>query len=148
MNRSQRLDPVRKLAENKERDAARHMGECLRELEEHKKRLDELSHYRDEYSRRVTESGKSGIGIAQLNDYRRFLSQLNTAIVHQRKKITEVEREYLQRKSKWTGCHSRTQVLDKVASRYRAEEHKLAERVEQKVNDEKSQYRRKVFDDG
>lgn len=146
MTRSERLNPVIKIAENKERDAARYMGECLRELEEHKKRLDELSLYRDEYSRKYTEVGKTGIGVTQLNDYRRFISQLNQAIVHQRQKIIEAEHEYQQRKTNWSDCHSRTKVLDKVATRYRTEEHKMEDRKEQKMVDEKAQFRRNIFD--
>ena len=146
MTRSERLNPVKKIAENKERDAARYMGECLRELAEHKKRLDELSLYRDEYSRKYTAVGKVGIGVTQLNDYRRFINQLNEAIIHQRKKISDMEHEYQQRKTDWSGAHTRTKVLDKVASRYRSEEDKQADRREQKVMDEKSQQRKGPFD--
>jgi flagellar FliJ protein len=147
MTRSERLGPVQKIAENKERDAAKYMGECLRELEEHKKRLDELSLYRDQYSQKFTEAGKSGINVSQLNDYRHFINQLNEAIVHQQQKISETEYEFQQRRTNWTDLHSRSQALDKVATRYRNEETRQADVKEQKMIDERSQYRRNAFDD-
>jgi len=145
MTRSERLNPVIKVADNKERQAARFMGDSLRDLEDQKKKLDELATYRDDYAQRFTDAGKSGLSISQMNEYRRFITKINEAIVLQRRKINETQLEYEQRRLQWTDLHSRTRALDKVATRFREAERRQDAKKEQKQLDENALNRRSLF---
>ena len=57
MTKSKRLEPVARIAENRERRAATELAKARQRLEEQEARLRELTSYRDDYSRRFQEAG-------------------------------------------------------------------------------------------
>ncbi len=136
MTRSKRIEPVVKLAENRENDAARALGESMQQLERQEQRLLELTSYRDEYARRFESHAGGGMEPARLRDFRAFLAQLNQAIDQQRAVVEKARRDSEQQRRLWLGEHTRAKALDKVVERYRREEHHEAERREQKLLDE------------
>lgn len=147
MTRSQRFNPIIRLADNREQQAASIMGQSLRDLELQKQRLDELSSYREDYSKRLTAAGREGVSINQMNDYRRFITKINEAITQQRRKITQSELEYEQRRMLWSSLHSQTRALDKIAGRFRDAERRQDELKEQKILDESVSQRHRLFTD-
>ena len=83
MKSSRRLGPIAKLAKQRERTAASHLGDSLRQADLQQKQLDDLIHYRDEYVAGFKAAGKAGLSSVQLRDYQLFLSRLESAIQQQ-----------------------------------------------------------------
>jgi len=142
MTRSKRMDPVLRVAEHRERDAARLLGESRQRLEQQRRRLQELLDYREEYSRRFEQTGGGGMDMKQLNEYRAFLGRLNDAVAHQQGVIAKAEAEVERRRADWMALRSRMQSLDTVRERFRQEERREAERREQREADERTAARR------
>lgn len=141
MTRSKRIRPVVELAENRHLDAARSLGLSRKQLEHQEMRLHELISYRQEYSRRYSESCGGGIGAMRLNEYRIFLARLDQAIRQQQTQVEQARRDCDQKRQQWLASRTRAKALDKVMDRYRREELEDAERREQKEQDERALHR-------
>lgn len=142
MTKSQRMKPVTHLAETRERDAARIMGEQQQYLDQQYQKLDELREYRVEYARRMQDAGANGINAGQMVEYGDFLRRLDEAARFQQQKIEESKRLLEIRTREWRALHTKTEALNKVVSRFHAEEQQISERREQNENDERAQHRR------
>ena len=142
MTKSQRLKPVTHVAEMRERDAARIMGEQQQDLDQQFKKLDELRNYRAEYAKRMQDAGAKGIDAGQMMDYSNFIRRLSDAAKFQEQKIEESKRFLEIRTREWRALHTKTEALNKVVSRFQTEERRDSDKREQNENDERAQQRR------
>ncbi len=142
MNRSQRLQPVKKIAENREKEAANELGKAQKRLDEMLSRLKELKQYREEYTRNFMTVGAQGMGVARMLEYRAFLAKIDGAVDYQTQVVEQVRRDCDYRQRVWGHLHGRVLALDKVATRYRHQEDLDADRRLQKETDERAQRRR------
>lgn len=136
MSRSKRLQPVQRITEAKEQDAARALGDAQQQLEQLKEQLKELENYREEYRNHFQHSGRSGFSAQQLVQQQQFLTHIDKAIKQQHQSIIQAEAACEERRQLWFQARGRTQALDKVAERYRDDERQEQNRREQKENDE------------
>ena len=136
MSRSKRLQPVQRITEAKEQDAARALGEAQQQLEQLRQQLKELENYRQEYRNHFQHSGRGGFSAQQLVQQQQFLTHLDKAIEQQHHSISQAETACEERRQLWFQARGRTQALDKVAERYRDDERQEQDRREQKENDE------------
>ena len=142
MTKSQRLKPVTHIAEKRERDAARSMGEQQQHLDQQYQRLDKLRSYRAEYARRMQDAGTNGVDAGQMVEYSNFLRRLDEAARFQQQKIEESKRLLDIRTREWRALHTKTEALNKVVSRCQDEEQRISDRREQNENDDRAQHRR------
>lgn len=145
MNKSQRLKPVSDIADAKERDAARHMGQQQNVLQEHNNKLSELIQYRAEYVEKMVAAGSAGIGAGQMQDYTRFIRRLDEAIVFQKNQIELAKRQLEVKQREWQAMHTRSEALNKVVDRYRSAEVREQDKREQNENDERAQRLRPMY---
>ncbi len=138
MKRSKRMQSVANIAKNKERDAARMLGQKRQQLEQQRQRLDELVSYREEYARKFESQGVNGLDARRLHEYRVFLQKLNQAIVQQRDRINQVHGECTIYQESWLSTRVHSKAMDKVVDRCRVDENKIMERQEQKELDERA----------
>lgn len=138
MTRSKRMNPVLRVAEHREKDAARRLGQTQQRLRQQQDRLRELIGYRDEYNLKFQQTCGAGVDVKQLQEYRLFLSRLNDAIAQQQRVIVNAEREVEQARAGWLSTRTRSQALDKVRDRFVDAERQEAERREQADLDERS----------
>lgn len=138
MTRSKRMTPVAKIADNKERNAAKVFGKSQQDLKDHEDRLQELIKYRDEYNAKFIETGSNGLEAQKVHAYRIFLNRLNDAIDHQRNIVQQATGELLKEKENWMHTRSRAKALEKVVERYQDQEEKELQRQEQKESDERA----------
>lgn len=141
MTKSDRLKPVIKVAENREREAAKVLGDAQKVVQQRKKRLDELTSYRSDYCARFNSADRGARPAALLADFRLFLVRLDEAIVQQQKLLDAGVKELEERKQRWLAERTKTLALDKVAVRLRTQERRQVERKEQKDTDERAQRR-------
>ena len=139
MTKSKRMQPVAKVAEQRERQAAVEMAEFRRFLDAQQTRLDELNNYRNDYARTFEQAGRGGMDAARMADYRRILARLNDAIVYQEQRLASLHNDYEQVRRRWTDTRTRAAALDKVMERYREEERREGDRREQGESDERAQ---------
>jgi flagellar FliJ protein len=139
MSPSNRLKPVQRFAKSKEQNAARSMGQARKNLELEEAKLKQLKQYHQEYLARFQQLAGEGMTSKQLQEYRMFLAKLDEAINEQERVVAASMVNHNSRKSNWKEKHSRTQALNKVIDRYRVQEQKVADRREQKENDDHNQ---------
>lgn len=134
MTRSKRMQPVVNVTANREREAAKRLGECQQRIHAAEQRLAELIKYREEYTQQFASGGS--LNTARLQDYRAFLNRLNQAVDQQGHQVAQVSHECEGLRQRWLALHVRAQALDKVVERYRGEERSEQDKREQKDSDE------------
>jgi len=139
VSRSRRMQPVWRVAESREREAAQAVGKAQRLFEEESARLGELRHYRQEYQRHIEETGAAGVTAARLMELRRFLGRLGLAIEQQQGRIAAARQQLEQKRRLWREAQGRMQALESVMERYRHEEAREGARREQRETDEFAQ---------
>ena len=117
MKRQKSLHTVSRITHDSERNAAREMGHCCAEMDQHAHRLDELEYYRQQYQQQFHVASKQGLGAVQLQEYQVFLARLDTAISEQRQVLAESRRAYEEKQEQWLGLRGNAKALDKVISR-------------------------------
>jgi flagellar FliJ protein len=136
LKRSDRFKPIHNLAQQHENVAAQTLGKIQRELSEHHLKLTELMMYYEDYTARFNEQAANGMSILQVQSYQKFISQLEIAIKQQKKHIKRVSEACDSSRADWTVERQKTQVLEKVMTRYIKQEQQIHNRQEQRLSDE------------
>ena len=139
MDTSKRFHPVRRVAQSREQNAARELGNSQRRMQEQEARLEALKRYHDEYLERFRDAARLGISSAQLQEYQAFLSKLSRAIQEQEKIVQSSHRECCDKKELWQQKRVRSQALSKVVERFETAERRAEDSREQKEQDERNQ---------
>lgn len=129
---SSRLKPLHTVARRREDDAVQRYVERQEHLRTHEKRLAELEAYLAEYSRPPPRP-ESGVQLGLRRDFidkLRSVIRIEAAVVEQARAACNVER------ASWLLAHRSTEVLDKLAARYRANEMRTEDRRLQRESDE------------
>lgn len=142
MVRSKRLTSIARIAQSRERDAARLLAARQERLSGQQSRLAELKVYREDYFQRLRSGPGRDQGAGRLREYQRFLSQLDAAIAQLESQLEESRADVEASRQAWLQRHSRTQALDKVVARSRDQERYVEARREQAESDERAQRRR------
>jgi len=144
MDREKRFALLMEIAEDRDQDAARALGHRRRVLEDARAKLDDLARYRSDYGSVLANTGREGLGI-QVQDYLRFLSRLNQAIVEQQRCVEQHSRALDMAVERWQATQKEVAVLSKVRERARVADRNEAERREQKLIDEMARARHRAY---
>jgi len=137
MKRSRRLGPVAMVARQRERNAARQLGDSLRHVEQQQKQLDDLIGYRDQYVAGFQAAGKAGLTAVQLRDYQLFLSRLDTAIMQQQMQLAASRQNCEQSQAEWQNKHGHSKMIDKVVENRQQDENRKLDEQEQREQDDR-----------
>ena len=138
---SKRFRPVHRVAESRERKAARELGESQKKMREQQDRLAALKQYHKEYLERFRGAAQVGLSVPQLQEYQAFLKKLEAAIREQEKILHLSHRECSGRKDAWREKHVKTQALGMAIDRFRLAEQKIMDSREQRETDDRNQWR-------
>ncbi len=136
MTRSRRLQPIARIADRRQQDAARVLKESREELDRNETRLEDLRAYREEYRNRFNRTGIGGIGASRMKGYLAFLAKLDEAIHQLELLIAASEQHCEAKRDEWIASRARFKALDEVISRYRRAERRTQLRREQRNADE------------
>ena len=136
LKRSDRFKPIHNLAQQSEDVAAQTLGKIQRELAEHHLKLSELMQYYEDYTTQFNEKANQGMSIIQVQSYQKFISQLKIAITEQKNNIGRITEACDSSRADWTVERQKTQVLEKVMTRYQKQEQQINNRKEQRLSDE------------
>lgn len=131
--RSQRLDPLIKVTQQRQDEAARTVAEREKAVREQQERLEALRRYAEEYA---ASPANATISPALLVNRIAFRERLNAAVVQQAgivdrsRQLSDVERARLMLASR------QTLVLEKLADSYRAQEAQVEQAKAQRELDE------------
>ena len=145
MTRSQRLDPLLRVTQQRQDALAKQLAERDRVLAEQQQRFDMLKEYAEAY--RVAPSGGT-LAPAMLANHVAFRAKLDRALQQQAqggdssRQSCEVERARLMLASR------DNKVLEQLAASYRAEELRVAGRREQRELDDLGARRARGAQDG
>ncbi len=134
--RSSRLQPVARLAEEREQQAGRLLGERREILQQHQRQLQELESYREEYLQRLQEAARGGIGALRLRHYQSFVGRLSEAIAQQQRVAQEAQQELETARHAWFQSRNRVKMVDSVMVSAQADEQRQELRSEQRETDE------------
>ncbi len=136
MAASSALATLIELATQAAADAARRLGETIRQHEEAAQKLELLTRYRDDYALRGQADMAGGMSIAQFNNFQQFMARLDQAIAGQRQVVSAASQRADQARGTWMQCEQKKLSYATLNERAARSEIERANRREQKQNDE------------
>lgn len=136
MTRSEKLQPVVKHVENREQSALKDMAFSQQQLQMQLKQLQQLIEYKNEYANRYSSSQPVSYSAVQLQEFNRFMTQLDDTIKQQNNVVIMAQREVDVKREKWKHTRSRSDAMHKVVDKIKTSELEQTEKTEQKFMDE------------
>jgi flagellar FliJ protein len=136
MTRSKRMQPIKDLADDRERDAGGVLGLARAKLAEHERQLTQLQAYHAEYAQRRA-SGAPADGI-RLQNYHAFLSRLGQAIEQQAQLVASARAELEVAEAAWRERRIEASSIGKAVERIASGERREADRRDQRESDERA----------
>ena len=138
MTRTERLQPVVEHTDKKEQNALREVATAQDELDGELALLRQLQEYKREYLQRRQPEAEL-FSPMQLQEFNRFLRQLETTIAGQEKQVERSRAELERKQRAWQASRVDSKVMHKVVDRLEQQESVERERREQKAHDEFAQ---------
>jgi len=136
MSRSRKLDPVIDMARKTTESELGKLGQTNALLQQAENQLDDLLRYRDEYLARFREDDPMLMSARKALELRGFLAQLDQAIHAQQLQVNQSRQLVGRQQQNWQQARNKQQALDSLMDRYRGEEQRRQQRLEQRENDE------------
>lgn len=136
MTRSDRMQPIKDLADSRERDAGAHVATARRLLEEREKQLEQLKAYRADYAARAASHGAADA--VRLQNYHAFLGRLADAVRQQEDLVAAARLDLERVSATWAERRIEAASLGKVVDRLATAERRTTERREQREIDEQA----------
>ena len=143
MKKSKRLSVLIKIEEANEREEARKFSGYQKVVQENRKKLSDLQGYLDEYKDMFTQLSSRGTEADKIRSCYAFISQLNAAISQQQKLVNETERAAEEYRRNWLQAKQRMEILEKTIGKFRDEELRHEQKIEQMLADELIRYKRR-----
>ncbi|WP_144395175.1 flagellar export protein FliJ [Pleionea sediminis] len=134
---SKRIEPVKRVAEQKEQQAAQSLGQAQSNFSNAQAKLDELIQYRVDYLSEFQYLAQRGMTGTQLQHYKSFLSQLDKAIESQQQRIEQLKHEVTRQRQAWQQTNQRAKVVTKYQEKMRGKEQaKRAASEDRRIEDD------------
>jgi len=138
-NPVKRLQPVIEQAKKAEQEAAAKLAQSQQQLSQQQAQLTALLRYQADYQKQWQNLGRQSQTAQCLQDYRRFLDQLQSAIDLQQNRTEQSQQQVETAQNHWQQQHSRSEALNKLQRRYQTEIDQAAAKCEQRLLDEWTQ---------
>ena len=133
MTRSQRLDPLLRVTQQRQDAAAKDLAERDKALAEQQQRFDLLKQYADNYN--VAPSGAT-LSPSMLANHLAFRAKLDTALEQQQRVVDSTRQNCEVERARLMLASRDNKVLEQLAASYKAEETRVAEqRVQRELDD-------------
>ena len=142
MTRSDRMQPIKKLADTRERDAGSVVAEAQKKLQECERKLAQLQQYREEY---VASNGDllHTLDTLRMQNYRAFLQRLADAIRQQEQAARAAREDYERKREAWRERRVEAKSLGRAIENLQTEERKEEAHREQIRMDEQAAAQRR-----
>ena len=136
MTRSERMGPIKQLAEGRERDAGTALALARRALEDHERQLAQLRQYRAEYAGRVS-TGAAPDGV-RLQNYHAFLARLSDAIDQQERAVLEAAAQVERATDSWRESRIESASIGRAVDKMAVAERRVTDQRAQRETDERA----------
>lgn len=130
------MQPLLHLAQQKNEAAIRKFGQLNQQRQSAEAKLDSLLQFRKEYQARFQEAAKNGMSQSGLSNFQGFLQRLDEAIVQQRAINEQAHGMVQMGRNEMKNTQRKMKSFDTLAQRHMQNEKKLAEKTEQRQQDE------------
>lgn len=131
-DRGRQLDTVAMLARTEEQRTARELQSRQAIRHRDHQQLDQLKAFASEYEERLQQMALSGMPARQLADFRHFLANLQRAVESQSSSAAASAEAARSKRGEWIDKANRRAGLDDFLVRHRAQQQRVAERKEEK----------------
>lgn len=138
MTRTQRIRPVQRIVDDRERELAKAVAQSRQKLADAEGKLGELTRYREDYQRGFQKEAAGGASGLRLRDFRLFLARLDEAIRQQEMIVARSRTDMEAQTRLWHESMRRAKALGLVVDKWRGEEQLAAERQDQRETDERA----------
>lgn len=136
MLRSQRLQVVLKLEEQKEHQALEKMAEAQQAHEAQRQQIDNLERYQQEYREQIRANQHGVVPVSRLQAWQAFIAQLDQVIVQQQTVLEQAKARLDVRCAEWQSAWERRRGMEKYIETCRRQEQQELDAREQKLADE------------
>lgn len=137
MNRSDRMKPIKRHADTRERDAGAGLAQARTLVEERERQLAELRRYREEYAGQQANAIGT-VDPVRLQNYHAFLGRLQDAVRQQQQLVDDAKAELERRMAEWQAMRAEAAALGRVVERLEDGERRESDRREQQDHDERA----------
>lgn len=137
MKKSKRLQPVRQLKQQAEREEAKKLANLQQELELAQQQRVELESYLSEYFQTIQQQQAKVTQASQLGLYQTFISRLQLAISRQGELIQQRQAAVKAQSKRWVEANARLKTMDQLIEKARQQEELEESRREQKLMDDR-----------
>jgi len=117
-------------------EAGRRLSQLLASEQEAGARVVLLQEYRAEYQQRFVAAACAGIGRDAMSNFQSFLCRLADAIVQAQALVEQSKQRTAAGKREWLGQRVQVKAYDSLSARHFDREQRIANRQEQKLQDE------------
>lgn len=136
MAHSSALETLIDLAQRASDDAAKRLGEALKQVEEAQQKLEMLVGYREEYGRKLEAAQIAGITPSAYHNFVAFIGKLDSALSGQREILKHAQYKAGIERSQWQECERKRLSYRTLNERAAREALKLENRRDQKLMDD------------
>lgn len=130
------FETLHELAVQKMDDRARVVAQTEANITQSTKQLEMLEQYRLDYIARLQNRLQEGMSSAQCVNFQKFISTLEEALGQQRVIIAQLEKQVEKEREAWFEARREVNSMQALIDRKKQEQLKIANRQEQKMNDE------------
>lgn len=137
--RSNRLEIVAKLADEKEQECTLYLAGAQARLSDAETRIGELRRYLSEYQQAFEQRARSGMGVSGVRDYQTFITRIGEAARQQEALVNQLQLECERARTQWRHAAVRKASVGKLLAKTHSEARQHEERQQQKELDERAQ---------
>ena len=139
MLRSERLQVVLQLEEQKEKQALEKMAEAQKAHEAQRQQIENLERYQQEYRDQIRASQHGVVAVTRLQAWQAFIGQLDQVISQQQTVLNQTQARLDSRREDWQKAWERRRGMEKYIETCRRQEQQEMDAREQKLADEAAQ---------
>lgn len=130
------LQPLRDLAQHQKDSATLKLGQLNQQQQSAQQKLEILQEYRRDYQARLQQAAQSGMDPAELRNFQQFINKLDEAIRQQLQLVEQSKLSTQKGRSEFDSTQRKLKSFDTLQQRHMEQQNKLAEKSEQKAQDE------------
>lgn len=132
------LATLMNLAEHHNESAIRKLGQLNLQQQSAQQRLDTLLEFRRDYQLQMQKNIQEGMSPVELRNFQQFIYKLDEAIAQQRKQLVKSQASTQLGRDEFDITRRKLKSLDTLRQRHVETQRKIAEKAEQKAQDEHS----------
>lgn len=130
------LQTLLDLAQDHSDEAGRKLLLLKVKWQEAEQKLEQLSHFREEYRNRLLQNTQQGMQMAAWREFQLFMGKLDKAIGFQADEVNKCQQRWEAGQRDWMERRRRLKAYDTLSHRHAAGEAKREAKIEQKEQDE------------